>query len=99
MNPFLDDKLKKVNNSKIFFPENFVAKLKRMKTKGEKDVVAFVTDRLVSGAISICDNITSNDFDLWDESPTKKAKVPYVPSKSVLNKMKSVCDNRSDLAL
>ena len=99
MNPFLDDKLKKVNNSKICFPEHFVEKLKRMETKGEKDVVAFVTDRLVSGAVSICDTITSNDFDLWDESPTKKAKLPYVPSKSALNKMKSACDNRSDLAL
>ena len=39
MNPFLEDKLKRVNNSKIFFPEKAVETLKSMETKGEKDVV------------------------------------------------------------
>ena len=87
MNPFLEDKLKKLNNSKISFPEKSIGVLKGMEVKGEEDVVAFITDRLVSGKVSVCDTIKNNDYDLWNESPSKKDKVSYTPSKSVLNKI------------
>ena len=40
MNPFLEDKLKRVDNSKILFPEKAIETLKSMEVKdGEKDVV------------------------------------------------------------
>ena len=99
MNPFLEDKLKRVNNSKIFFPEKAVETLKFMETKGEKDVVGFITDRLVSGTVPVCETIKSNEYDLWNESTSKKDKIPYRPSKSVLDKMKSACEYRLDMAL
>ena len=59
----------------------------------------FITERLVSKAVSICEPITTNAYDLWNESPSKKEKVAYLPSKSVLNKMKSACEHRSEMAL
>ena len=70
-----------------------------METIGENDVVEFITDRLVLGTVSVCETIKSNDFELWSESTSKKGKVPYMPSKSVLNKMKSACEYRSNMAL
>ncbi len=99
MNPFLEDKLKRVNNSKIFFPDKTVEALKCMETKGEKDVVGFITDRLVLGTVSVCEEIKKNEYDLWNESTSKKEKIPYMPSKSAFNKMKSACEYRLDMAL
>ena len=49
MNPFQQEKLKKMNNSNISFPGKTVQVLKCMETKGEEDVVAFITETLVSG--------------------------------------------------
>ena len=49
--------------------------------------------------MSICETIKNNDYDLWNEAPSKKEKIPYATSKSVINKMKSVCGYRSDMAL
>ena len=99
MNPFLKEKLKRVNNSKIHFPDKSVEIVKAMEKKGEEDVTSFITDRLVSGTLSICEPIKSNAYDLWNESPSKKEKLPYLPSKAVLNKMKSACEHRSRMAL
>ena len=70
-----------------------------METISENDVVQLITDRLVLGTVSVCETIKSNDFELWSESTSKKDKVPYMPSKSVLNKMKSACEYRSNMAL
>ena len=99
MNPFQQDKLKKMNNSNISFAEKTVHVLKCMEAKGEEDVVAFITERLVLGKVSICKTIKNNDYDLWNEAPVKKDKISYAPSKSVINKMKSACEFRSDMAL
>ena len=57
MNPFQQDKLKKLNNSNISFPDKSIETLKCMEIKGEQDVVAFIADRLVSGRSSICKTI------------------------------------------
>ena len=99
MNPFLNDKLKRINNSKISFPEKSVENLKCMESKGENDVVTFINDRLVTGTTSVCETIECNMYDLWNESPSKKEKVQHTPSKSILNKMKSACEHRPDMAL
>ncbi len=99
MNPFLQEKLVKLNNSKISFPEKSIEALKGMEIKGEEDVVAYITDRLLSGKVSICETIKNNDYDLWNESPSKKDNIPYIPNKSVLNKMKSACEYRPTMAL
>ena len=99
MNPFQQETLKKLNNSKISFPEKSVDILKSMETKGEQDVVAFISERLVLGAVSICETIKNNDIDLWNEIPPKKGKVLYAPAKSVINKMKSACEHRAQMAL
>ena len=70
-----------------------------MKSQGESDVVAFINERLVTGTTSICETIQSNMYDLWNESSSKKEKVLHTPSKSILNKMKSACEHRPDMAL
>ena len=44
MNPFQQETLKKLNNSKISFPEKLVDILKSMETKGEQDVFAFISN-------------------------------------------------------
>ena len=44
MNPFQQETLKKLNNSKISFPEKSVDILKSMETKGEQDVFAFISN-------------------------------------------------------
>ena len=62
-------------------------------------MVAFIADRLVSGRASICKTIKNNEYDLWNETPSKKDKVLCAPSKSVMNKMKSACEYRSDMVL
>ena len=72
MYPFQQEKLKKMNNSDISFPEKTVQVLKCMETKGEEDVVAFITERIVMGTVSICETIKNNDYDLWNEAPPKK---------------------------
>ena len=79
MNPFLENKLKRVNNSKIHFPEKSVDIVRVMEKKGEQDVVSFITERLVSKAVSICEPITTNAYGMWNESPSKKEKVAYLP--------------------
>ena len=99
LNPFLEEKLKRINNSKVFFLEKAVEVLKVMEAQGEKDVEGFITDRLVLGTVSLCERITSNDYDLWSESTSKKDKIAYMPSESILNKMKSACEYRPDMAL
>ena len=68
MNPFLDDKLKRINNCKISFPEKSVENLNGMETQGENAVVTFINDRLVTETISICEAIQCNMYNLWNES-------------------------------
>lgn len=70
-----------------------------MEAKGEADVVAFISDRMVSRKVSVCETIKNNDYDLWNESQSKKIKIPYAPTKAVLNKMKSACEYRPKMAL
>ena len=92
-------KLIKLNNSKISYLEESIEVLKCVEVKGEEDVIAFITNRLVSGKVSICETITNNDYDLWNASSSKKDSISYMPSKSVFNKMKSACEYRPAMAL
>ena len=53
---------RKLNNLKISFPGKFSEYLNCMENKGEEDVVAFITNRLVSGKVSIFETIKNNDY-------------------------------------
>ena len=57
MNPFQQETLKRLNNSKISFAEKSVDLLKSMETKGEPDVFTFISERLVLGTVPNCEKM------------------------------------------
>lgn len=74
--PFLGEKFKKVNNSKICFPDNSVDILKGMEEKEEGDATAFISRRLMLGKVPVSETIKNNDYDIWNESQYKNDEIP-----------------------
>ena len=70
-----------------------------METISENDVVQLITDRLVLGTVLVYETIKGNVYEFWSESTSKKDMVTNMQSKSVLNKLKSACEYRPDMAL
>ena len=97
VNPFQLNKLTKINNSTVSVPDIAFMTVKEMEDKGEEQFNAFLYDRLIYQKVSICATIPKNKINIWNITQPDAEK-PYVPSNSVINKMRSACEHRPDLA-
>ena len=85
VNPFQSVKLSKINNSGVIVAE-----------QGEKQFISFINDRLIFQRKPISATIHKNKFKIWELS--KIDDKPFLPSSSVINKMRSACEYRPELA-
>ena len=95
VNPFIGSQLVKLNDPSACIPDCVVTKLERMEKDGEKQVVTFINDRLLYQKFPICETIPRNNISLWTVEKLDKDH-PFLPTPSVLSKMRSACDHRPE---
>ena len=96
VNPFQSVKLSKMNNSGVIVPDSVFDVIKGMAEQGEKQFISFINNRLIFQRKPISATIYKNKFKIWELS--KIDDKPFLPSSSVINKMRSACEHRPELA-
>ena len=97
INPFKSTKLHRINNSEINVPFSKFEIVKSIEGIGKSQFTSFLKDRLIWTKKHISETIHNNNFKVWDLSEEETAK-PFRPTNTTINKMRSACEHRSDLA-
>ena len=100
VDPFLQERLTKLNNSKITVPESVTTVIHDLITLGEKQLENYIQERLVEKKVPISQPITGNKIVIWKHSDRgdSRAKFDFSPSKAALKKMNSACEHRKAMA-
>ena len=71
--------------------------IKSMEKIGQNQFSSFMRDCLILGKKPISETIHKNNFKIWDFNETDNEK-SFAPTNSTINKMRSACEHRPELA-